>query len=73
MTTEKLSPRSLAEPARQEHPTVRTSTLRFEIPDTAIKSSTHLIWLDEAEFITSTGDHFWKFDVNRPSGSRRTA
>ncbi len=43
----------------------RVSTLRFEIPDTTIQSSTHLIWLDQAEFITSIGEHFWKFDVNR--------
>ena len=43
----------------------RVSTLRFEIPDSTIKSSTHLVWIDEAEFITSIGQRFWKFDVNR--------
>jgi hypothetical protein len=43
----------------------RVSTLRFEIPDTTIKGSTHLIWLDDAEFVTAIGEQFWKFDVNR--------
>lgn len=43
----------------------RISTLRFEIPDTSIKGSTHLVWLDETEFVTSIGEHLWKFDVNR--------
>ena len=43
----------------------RVSTLRFEIPDTSIKGSTHLVWLDDTEFVTSIGEHLWKFDVNR--------
>ena len=51
----------------------RVSTLRFEIPDTTIQSSTHLIWLDQAEFITSIGEHFWKFDVNRLGKAERIA
>lgn len=43
----------------------RVSTLRFEVPDTTIKSSTHVVWLDGPEFLAAIGDHFWKFDVNR--------
>lgn len=43
----------------------RVSTLRFEVPDTTIKGSTHLVWLDDTQFITSIGEHLWKFDVNR--------
>lgn len=43
----------------------RISTLRFEIPDTTIKGSTHLVWLDETEFVTCIGEHLWRFDVNR--------
>ncbi|MCU1658141.1 MAG: hypothetical protein JWO57_2797 [Pseudonocardiales bacterium] len=43
----------------------RVSTLRFEIPDATIKSSTHLIWLDDTQFVTAIGEQFWKFDVNR--------
>jgi hypothetical protein len=43
----------------------RVSTLRFEVPDTTIKSTTHLAWLNESEFIASIGDHLWKFDIDR--------
>ena len=43
----------------------RVSTLRFEIPDTTIKGSTHVVWLDDTEFVTAIGEHLWKFDVNR--------
>lgn len=43
----------------------RISTLRFEVPDTSIKGSTHLIWLSETEFLTAIGDRFWTFDLNR--------
>jgi hypothetical protein len=43
----------------------RISTLRFAIPDTTIKGSTHLVWLDDSQFITAIGDHLWRFDVNR--------
>ena len=43
----------------------RVSTLRFEVPDTTIKSSTHLVWLDDSQFLTAIGEHFWKFDLNR--------
>ena len=43
----------------------RVSTLRFEVPDTSIKGSTHLVWLDDTEFLTAIGEQFWRFDVNR--------
>ena len=43
----------------------RVSTLRFEIPDTSIKSTTHLAWLDPTEFVASIGEQLWKFDVSR--------
>lgn len=43
----------------------RVSTLRFEIPDTAMKSTTHLVWLDGTEFVAAIGKNMWKFDLNR--------
>ena len=43
----------------------RISTLHFEIPDTTIKGSTHLVWLDQTEFLTCIGEHLWRLDVNR--------
>ena len=43
----------------------RVSTLRFEIPDSTIKSSTHVVWLDGSEFLAAIGENFWKFDLNR--------
>jgi hypothetical protein len=43
----------------------RVSTLRFEVPDTPIKSSTHLVWLDDTEFIAPVGESFWRFDLGR--------
>ncbi|HEX2704888.1 MAG TPA: hypothetical protein VHM65_03955 [Candidatus Lustribacter sp.] len=43
----------------------RISTLRFEIPDTTVKGSTHLVWLSDTEFLTSIGEHLWRFDINR--------
>jgi hypothetical protein len=43
----------------------RVSTLRFASPDTTIQSSTHLVWLDDSEFVTCIGERFWKFDINQ--------
>lgn len=43
----------------------RVSTLRFETPDTSIKGSTHLVWLDGTDFVTCIGENLWKFDINR--------
>jgi hypothetical protein len=42
----------------------RVSTLRFETPDTSLHGSTHLVWLDDREFIVAIGKHFYQFDVN---------
>jgi hypothetical protein len=41
----------------------RISTLRFETNDTTIRGSTHLIWLNDREFVTAIGDYFYRFDV----------
>ncbi|HEY6796271.1 MAG TPA: hypothetical protein VI248_16470 [Kineosporiaceae bacterium] len=43
----------------------RVSTLRFEVPDTTLKGSTHLVWLDDTRFVTSIGEHLWTLDVNQ--------
>lgn len=51
----------------------RVSTLRFEVPDTTIKGSTHLVWLDDTQFVTSIGEHLWKFDVNRLTKAEQVA
>jgi hypothetical protein len=42
----------------------RISTLRFEPNDTTIRGSTHLVWLDNNEFITAIGDYFYKFNID---------
>lgn len=42
----------------------RVSTLRFEVPDHSIKASTHVVWLDDVEFVTAIGEHLWRFDIN---------
>jgi hypothetical protein len=42
----------------------RISTLQFEVPDSALHGSTHLVWLDDIQFITSIGAHLWRFDLN---------
>jgi hypothetical protein len=41
----------------------RISTLRFERNDTSLRGSTHLVWLNNDEFITAIGDYFYRFDV----------
>ena len=51
-------PRDLAE-------TARMSTLRLEVPETSIQGSTHLVWLDDVEFVTVVGAHLWRVDLNR--------
>ncbi len=43
----------------------RQSTLGFEVPKTSIQGSTHVAWLNNEEFITAIGDHFYRFHVNR--------
>jgi hypothetical protein len=42
----------------------RISTLRFEPNDTSLRGSTHLVWLDNFEFITAIGDYFYKFNLH---------
>jgi len=42
----------------------RMSTLRFEANDTSLRGSTHLVWLNNQEFITAIGDYFYQFNLN---------
>lgn len=49
----------------------RISTLRFEINDTSIRGSTHLVWLNNQEFITPIGDYFYHFHVSNLSKGER--
>ena len=49
----------------------RMSTLRFEVADTSIRGSTHLVWLNDREFITAIGDFFYRFDLNDLSRGER--
>lgn len=41
----------------------RISTLRFECPDSSLRGSTHAVWLDERQFVTSVGNHLYLFDA----------
>lgn len=41
----------------------RISTLRFEIPDSSLRGSTHAVWLDERQFVTAVGKHLYLFDA----------
>jgi hypothetical protein len=41
----------------------RISTLRFEIPDSSLRGSTHSVWLDERKFVTAVGEHLYLFDA----------
>jgi hypothetical protein len=43
----------------------RVSTMRFEVADHALRGSTHVVWLDDVQFLTAIGEQFWRFDVNR--------
>lgn len=49
----------------------RISTLQFETNDTSIRGSTHLVWLNDNEFITSIGDYFYKFNINNLSNGEK--
>ena len=42
----------------------RISTLRFEPVETSLQGSTHIVWLNNREFITAIGKFFYRFDVN---------
>ena len=41
----------------------RISTLRFETPATSLHGSTHLAWLDDEQFVTAIGKHFYRFSL----------
>jgi hypothetical protein len=51
----------------------RVSTLRFEPVETSLQGSTHLVWLNDREFIVSIGKYFYEFDVNDLQKGRRIA
>ena len=51
----------------------RISTMRFEVTDHSLKASTHLVWLDDVQFVTAIGEHLWKFDVNRLNKAEQIA
>ncbi len=42
----------------------RISTLCYEANDTTIRGSTHNVWLNNEEFITTVGDYFYRFNIN---------
>src|SRR5712671_4780668 len=42
----------------------RVSTLRFEPTSTSLQGSTHLVWLDDTNFITAIGDNFYLFSLS---------
>ena len=47
------------------------STLQFETNDTSLRGSTHLVWLNDYEFITAIGDYFYRFDINNLDKGQR--
>lgn len=49
----------------------RISTLRFDVPDTSIQGSTHLVWTSDTQFLTAIGDSLWGFDINRLAKGER--
>lgn len=73
--------------ARDLSEIARVSTLRFEINDTTLRGSTHVVWLDDRTVLTPVGDFFYRFDldalgaperltphnVKLPHGMKRTA
>jgi hypothetical protein len=44
-------------------PLDRMSTLRFEENDTSIRGSTHVVWMNNEEFIAAIGDYFYRFNI----------
>jgi hypothetical protein len=42
----------------------RLSTLRFKAPELFYESQTHVVWLDERQFVTAIGPDFWRFDLD---------
>src|SRR3954463_10602893 len=58
-----FDPRTLAE-------VTRLSTLRFRAPKLFYESQTHVVWLDDAHFVTAIGPELWKFalaDLEHPT------
>jgi hypothetical protein len=49
----------------------RISTLRFEPVETSLQGSTHLVWLNDREFIVAIGKYFYQFDVDDLAKGRR--
>lgn len=49
----------------------RVSTLQFERNDTSIRGSTHVVWINEQEFIAAIGDYFYRFNINHLQGGRQ--
>ena len=49
----------------------RISTLRFEAVETSLQGSTHLVWLNDREFIVAIGKYFYQFDINDLNKGRR--
>lgn len=49
----------------------RISTLRFEANDTSIRGSTHVVWLNNEEFITAIGDYFYRFNLKDLASGER--
>ncbi|MEW1654100.1 hypothetical protein [Streptomyces sp. NPDC093707] len=43
----------------------RVSSLRYEVADASIKSSTHMVWLDGTQGVCAIGENFWLVDINR--------
>jgi len=51
-----FDPRTLTELAR-------FSTLRFRAPKLFYESQTHVVWLDDEQFVTAIGPEFWRFSL----------
>jgi len=51
-----FDPRTLEE-------TARYSTLRFRAPALFYESQTHVVWLDDASFVTAIGPELWRFSL----------
>lgn len=49
----------------------RISTLRFEANDTSLRGSTHIVWLNNREFITAIGDYFYQFHLDDLTQGKR--
>jgi len=49
----------------------RVSTLRYEVNETTIQGSTHVVWLNENEVITSVGNYFYRFNIKDLSKGER--